>query len=313
MEKMTKMDNEMKKPLVSVVVITYNSAPYIIETLESIKQQTYNNIELVISDDCSADDTVKLCKEWLLGNSNRFINNRIVVANKNQGVSGNCNQGVKNSHGEWIKVIAGDDQILPNGIQNYVDFANDNACVNIIYGDLELFGANQEILDKLSNSYQALSEKYALSQKKQLLSYLIFPFIAGPGIFYKRELGEKVGWYDEKYPMCEEDPFYTRVLLSGERFYRVPKLCVRYRISNTSLSRSSKGYYMHSLDKLKFFEDVSRWELIRRFRISAVIEISANMYRIKAEFTKSKKDKIVAKLYSYANFKSLLMSLRRKK
>ena len=53
------------QPLVSVPVITYNSAKFVLETLESIKAQTYQNIELVISDDCSTDNTVQICRDWV--------------------------------------------------------------------------------------------------------------------------------------------------------------------------------------------------------------------------------------------------------
>ena len=52
-------------PLVSVVVITYKSANTILETLESFKQQTYKNIELIVSDDCSPDHTVEVVEEWI--------------------------------------------------------------------------------------------------------------------------------------------------------------------------------------------------------------------------------------------------------
>ena len=55
----------MYLPVVSVVIITYNSSNTIIETLESIKSQTYNNIELVISDDNSSDNTLSVCYEWI--------------------------------------------------------------------------------------------------------------------------------------------------------------------------------------------------------------------------------------------------------
>ena len=54
-----------KFPLVSVVIITYNSEKTIIETLESIKNQTYKNIELIISDDFSKDNTVEICKQCI--------------------------------------------------------------------------------------------------------------------------------------------------------------------------------------------------------------------------------------------------------
>lgn len=53
------------KPLVSIVVITYNSSEYVLETLESAKAQTYTNIELIVSDDCSTDETVSICKNGL--------------------------------------------------------------------------------------------------------------------------------------------------------------------------------------------------------------------------------------------------------
>ena len=51
--------------LVSISVITYNSSKYILDTLDSVKAQTYPNLELVISDDCSTDNTIDLCKDWV--------------------------------------------------------------------------------------------------------------------------------------------------------------------------------------------------------------------------------------------------------
>lgn len=58
----------MNNPLVSIQVVTYNAAKTILETLESIKAQTYPPIELIISDDCSRDNTVEICREWVMDN-----------------------------------------------------------------------------------------------------------------------------------------------------------------------------------------------------------------------------------------------------
>ena len=66
-------------PLVSVAVIAYNSAEYILETLESIKAQTYDKIELIVSDDCSLDGTVEICHKWIDANKSRFVDICIVV------------------------------------------------------------------------------------------------------------------------------------------------------------------------------------------------------------------------------------------
>ena len=59
-------------PLISVVVLTYNSSLYITETLNSIKDQTYDNIELIITDDCSTDSTLIICEDWINLNKSRF-------------------------------------------------------------------------------------------------------------------------------------------------------------------------------------------------------------------------------------------------
>src|SRR5690606_22852216 len=98
----------MENPLVSIIVITYNSSKYVLETLESARAQTYQNIELIISDDGSKDATVQICRDWLKENSDRFVHSQLLTVEHNTGIPANCNRGVKASKGEWIKLIAGD-------------------------------------------------------------------------------------------------------------------------------------------------------------------------------------------------------------
>lgn len=76
------------QPLISVVVITYNSSNTIIETLESISRQSYPNIELIISDDCSKDDTVNKAQNWINSNG---VKGLVITAVKNEGIPANVN------------------------------------------------------------------------------------------------------------------------------------------------------------------------------------------------------------------------------
>ena len=80
-------------PLISIIAITYNSAKYIVELLESAKAQTYSNIELIISDDCSTDDTVAVCNSWIVKNTTLFNKLTLITAEKNTGIAPNVNRG----------------------------------------------------------------------------------------------------------------------------------------------------------------------------------------------------------------------------
>ena len=109
---------ENSKPIVSIIVITYNSSKYVLETLKSALNQTYNNIELIISDDCSTDNTISICQNWLDENKYRFVDVKIVANKNNNGIPANCNRGINASTGDWIKLVAGDDVLCPNCISD---------------------------------------------------------------------------------------------------------------------------------------------------------------------------------------------------
>ena len=130
-------------PLVSVPVVIYNSAKTILETLESIKAQTYPNIELIISDDCSTDNTVALCRDWIDKNKERFIRVEIIVPDHNTGVAGNCNRAYAACEGEWIKSIAGDDLLMPNCILDCTTYVLEHPNTIYLFGRCTAFGANE--------------------------------------------------------------------------------------------------------------------------------------------------------------------------
>ena len=138
----------MTTPSVSIAVVTYNSAKTILETLESIKVQTYPNLELIISDDCSTDHTVSLCREWVEKNKERFDRVELITAEKNTGVSANFNRAEAACQGEWVKPIAGDDLLMPNCIEECVNYAEKHPDAYAIFGRAKAFGASMEECEK---------------------------------------------------------------------------------------------------------------------------------------------------------------------
>ncbi len=86
--------------LISVIVITHNSSDFILETLDSIRLQTYEGIELIISDDASTDETVSICTDWLKEHKKRFVGASLLRHPEQGGIAVNCNRGFFASNGD---------------------------------------------------------------------------------------------------------------------------------------------------------------------------------------------------------------------
>lgn len=124
------------KPLVSIGVAVYNGANYIIKTLESINTQTYSNIELVIVDDGSKDNSYELCGNW--ATSSGFPVS-IFKNNINFGLPATRNVLLSKAHGKYLSLFDQDDIMLPDKIESDVSFFEKQyENVSLIYSNLKL-------------------------------------------------------------------------------------------------------------------------------------------------------------------------------
>lgn len=216
--------------LVSIIVVTYNSSQTVVETLESIKNQTYKNLELVITDDCSEDNTVFLCEEWLHKNENRFYRTRLITSEKNTGICANANRGWRATRGEWIKDIAGDDIMLPNCITDYVEFVVSHPGASLVTAYYRVYNETFEEKNclKIKAAYRDISifDKDATTQAR-LMAHDVF--IYGPTVFRNRKMVETVGGYDEHYAF-EDLPFFLTAMEMGYKCYFLNKETTCYRI-----------------------------------------------------------------------------------
>ena len=123
-------------PLVSVICLSYNHEAYVVEALNSVLNQTYPNIELLIADDCSNDKSVTIIQNWLKHHPKvHFIANE-----ENIGNTKTFNKLAKIAKGDYIIDLAADDLLLPNGIQIQVDAFQKSKFKNIgvVYGNAAL-------------------------------------------------------------------------------------------------------------------------------------------------------------------------------
>lgn len=231
----------MHTPLVSIIVITYNSAKYVLETLESAKNQTYQNIELIISDDCSQDNTIDICRKWLTENKYRFVNSRLITVEQNTGIPANCNRGVKASNGEWIKLIAGDDYLSPDSIKIFVEYCEDRKDIKIVAGKMLSVNNNKEIL--LINPIDKDLIFFSYDAKKQYKRLLKRSFNFAPAAFIKRQLIEDVGFFDENYKYFEDLPMWLKICGGGIKIHYLDQAVVNYRIGENSMINNRKTFY----------------------------------------------------------------------
>lgn len=259
-----KNKNNIYQPLVSVVVLTYNSSKTVVETLESIKLQSYKKIELVITDDSSQDSTLNVCKKWCDENSHYFENVLITKTETNLGVANNCNNGVQKSHGEWIKIIAGDDLLEETCIESNIVFLSDNPNCRIVFSKNMLFDSEtkQCMGIKPSNDYVCPT-----NVEDQFIYLLKKDFVIPTTLFIEKKLLYDAGLYNNKYPFMEDYPMWYRITKKGIRIYYNPIVTVRYRISVSSLSNSARNgaINMRWLSCYNsFFHDCLKPELLKR-------------------------------------------------
>lgn len=230
----------MNKPLVSISLITYNSSNYILDTLESIKAQTYSPLELVVSDDCSTDDTVEICREWIEKNRERFVSTKVVVAPKNKGISANYNRGMDNCTGEYIKEIAGDDMLLHNCVEDYVNFVTEHPEAYFCFGRAIVFDGNEERRKHYEQFF--LYEYFQLPSKEQYRILLEEGnFICSATFFYNRKKMIELGIRnDERIPMMEDYPKWINILAKGGKLSFLDNEVAKYRMSSTGLSSQNE-------------------------------------------------------------------------
>ncbi|MDR0866392.1 MAG: glycosyltransferase [Candidatus Symbiothrix sp.] len=223
---------------ITVAVVTYNSSKTIIETLESVKRQTYANIELIISDDHSLDNTLEIIHEWVTHNKDRFVRIELLSSDINRGIVPNRNKCIGAAQGEWIKFVDGDDMLTTNSIESYQRVMDDS--VHFIMGDFIELNEKEETKEYLidTNFFQLdASEQLVLQQQKARILW--------PGVIHRRETLIRLDGLDERFPMLDDFPFFIKALKAGYKFNGVNAFVFIYRVHSGSAQRSEKFHLSH--------------------------------------------------------------------
>jgi len=244
----------------------------VIETLESAKAQTYQNIELIVSDDCSTDKTVEICRNWIEKNGERFRRTELITVTSNTGIPANCNRGLAVAKGVWVKFIAGDDVLTNDCIEVLMDYVKSNPSIRIVQSNIDhyrdFFNAENFIITRTLAHHKIADESITPLEQYSLL--LKGCHVNAPGTLIQKDLLYEMGGFDERFHL-EDWPLWLKITKARNKIFYLNKSTVKYRVHSSSISINKNNsiifgdFYlkMRPFYKEQILPNVSFWDKMR--------------------------------------------------
>ncbi len=223
----------MNNPLVSVIVSTYNNSNFLEKSIQSVLDQSYKNIEILILDDKSTDNSKKILEEI----SNKHVNLKILHNDKNLGLTKSLNKLIALAKGEIIARHDTDDLSMSDRIEKQVSFLVD---YNLDFCTTRAIKMNTT--KKIPNLSFYFPPKLLIKFKN--------PFIHGTLAIKKKVLRE-VGGYNEKFIYAQDYDLFNRLINSNYDYdvIKKPLYILNTKNNISSLKKVEQSYYAECVRK----------------------------------------------------------------
>ncbi len=212
------------QPKVSIITVCLNSEKFLEETIRSVREQTYKNIEYIVIDGGSTDGTLDKIKKYA---------DKIDywVSEPDKGISDAFNKGIRISKGDVIGIINAGDRYTDDAIAVAVKALIDNPDYDFVFGDL--------IYTDIQWKPQFLM-KGDRNYKKKI--HYTMPAINHPSVFVKKDVYETCGFFDISYKVAMDYEFFLRITYSGRKGIYIEKPFALMALGGTSYSRFYNSY-----------------------------------------------------------------------
>lgn len=219
----------MDKPLVSVICLCYNQQDYVVETLNSVVSQTYDNIQLIIVDDASTDQSKKLINKWLEGHPHVPF----LALERNIGNTAAFNKALELAEGKYIIDLACDDVLLVDRIARQVElFERQTDMVGVLYGDVQYITEDGV---PIGNHFE--HGRYQPYESDVFSKLIDTYFVPPPSMMMKTMVLNELSGYDEQLAY-EDFDFWVRSSRQWHYVYQ-PEVLTKVRKVKKSLSHQS--------------------------------------------------------------------------
>jgi glycosyltransferase involved in cell wall biosynthesis len=260
-------------PIVSVIALCYNHERFVVECLDSIRDQTFSDIELVIIDDCSCDRSATVIEKWI--STNRYMC-KFIKHSQNRGICKSINEGLSCVTGKYVAIVASDDIWLPTKIEHQVSLM-EQACEDVGVIFCNAFHMDEAGIIK----GEIFPERCLELNLKQVpqgdvhATLWIGNFIPAVTALVRRSCYAKIGTYDESL-FYEDYDMWLRI--SREyRFLYSPAIVAKYRNMPHSSAHSNTSKMDESKSRIfqKFLDDSTVNTALRKLIEKKFVEFQA--------------------------------------
>jgi glycosyltransferase involved in cell wall biosynthesis len=186
-------------PKISIVIPSYNQGRFIRETIDSVLNQNYPDVEVIVMDGGSTDETVSVLKEY--GEKISW------VSKKDNGQTDAINQGMKKAKGEIVAYINSDDVYLPNTFFTVAEYFMQHPKTMWATGDYFIIDAEGRKIQSYVAWYKTMLRQQPTFSKLSVANYII-----QPSTFWRRSVYKEVGMFDESLRYCMDYDFWMRLI-----------------------------------------------------------------------------------------------------
>ena len=223
------------EPLVSVLVASFNHERYVEQALDSVVAQSYLNLELIIVDDCSTDQSVDRIRRWMDRTGQPTV---LIVNEENRGICAVLNQLLARSSGEYCVLLDTDDWMEPDRVLRHVDhFASLDPDVVLVFGDAAVHHENGRSVGESFLS-QTLGDESVPDGAAVFDRLLKGNFIPTSTVTVRRSAITDAGGYDESLSFDDYEMWLR--LSHRSRFSYCDEIVANYRVVASSMSHSDE-------------------------------------------------------------------------
>ena len=230
----------MKLDKISIITLTYNNWRVLEKAITSVVNQHIDakyQIEYLIVDDCTDDFDFEFIDSLLRDTG---LNYRIIVNNQNVGTVASFNNAIQESTGDIIVPLSADDEFYDSYVVD--DIANEFVQTNAYV----ITGLRVPMVDGVESNAHPSERYYSIFNSPMLLLKRILVhgnIISGASTSYRRDVFSMVGYFDTRYRLLEDYPFFIRFLSSGFKMHLLKRKLIKYGMSGVSMSGASSDYH----------------------------------------------------------------------